>query len=174
MTLPERKTSFRKPRRWKSRGPRSAIHRMVDVLKAAYPSKEPEDLQAIRAFYWWEKAVPKRVLENVRPVRYGRGILTVHAKNSVWASELTFLEPQILAALQKRAPEARVKKLVVRVGVLPPRPLPIRTIERKPPPIPLKDLPEELARELASVRHDDLRLEIERAARTGLGTRPKP
>ncbi|MCA9600545.1 MAG: DUF721 domain-containing protein [Polyangiales bacterium] len=139
-----------------------------DVLNAAYPSKEPEDLQAVRAFYHWEKSVPPRVIPNVRPVRLSRGVLTLHAKNSVWAQEVSFLEPQVLESLSRHAPEARIRKIVVRVGALPPLPPPVRRVRRAPPVSPVRELPEEVARSLAGVHDDGLRDAIAEAARMGL------
>jgi len=138
---------------------------IATLLEDAYPSREPEEFKAVRAFYGWEKSVPERVVENARPVKFERGVLTIHAKNSVWASELSYLQEQVLRAVQKRVPELRVMKIMVRVGELPPRPPKIREFVPLPPSVPLAKLPEELARELARVGNDELRDRIEKAAR---------
>lgn len=147
---------------------REAIHNLSDLVAKVYPSREPEEVRAIRAFVWWEKAVPRRVLENARPVGVRRGVMTVHTATSVWANELEMLKPQLLDSLRRNAPKSGVRDIRVRVGKLPPlqAPPPVR------PPLPatpVADLPEELARALAAMGDDGLRTAVHRAASVSLG-----
>jgi len=144
-----------------------------DILQTAYPGREPEDVRAIRAFAWWVRSVPDRVAANARPVRLSRGVLTVHAVSSVWASELHYLREQLLAALQRAAPEAHVKSIQIRVGELPPVPAHWRAgSERRPiEPVPLSELPEELARALSRITDDGVRHAVATAAATSLAPR---
>jgi hypothetical protein len=149
----------------------SELAPLRDVVMHVYPSKEPEDVRAIRAFSWWERAVPARVADNARPVRLERGVLWIHAATTVWANELDFLKDDLVARLRQVAPESRVRSMRIRVGKLPPRP---PRVDRAPPPtevVPLIALPEDVARALASVGDDDLRRTIGDAARASLGER---
>jgi len=147
--------------------------RIGELVMGAYPSREPEDVKAIRAFAWWERAVPIRVFANARPVRLFNGVLTVHTTTSTWAHELSYLRESLLVAVQKHAPTAAVRELKIRVGPLPA--MPVRT-PKVPilPIVPLEELPEELARELATLRDDTLRDAIASAAATSLGGTTEP
>ncbi len=149
------------------------LRALGDLVPSVYPAREPEALRAARAFAWWDRIVPPRVADNARPVRLVRGVLTVHVATSAWASELEFLRANLLESVQEKAPRARVRDLRFRVG-----PLPARLRRDRPPPpprrIPARELPEELARELAAVRDDDLRCIIRDAASYALGEDEAP
>jgi hypothetical protein len=143
------------------------------VLAAVYPSREPEELMAIRVFGWWDKAVPPRVARNARPVRMHGGVLTVHTTTASWASDLDFLRPQLLASVQKHAPAAKVKEIRIKVGRLPD--MPVRPPEpEKIEVVPLDVLPDEIARALAAVPDDAVRDAVAAAAAVALAPRPAP
>jgi hypothetical protein len=142
-----------------------------DLVPAAYPSHEPAEVKAIRAFAWWERAVPARVAEAARPVRVERGVLIVHAKSHVWANELTYLKQDLLQRLLAVAPDSGVRDIRVRVAELPPVPPPLDVETPPPPVIPVVALPEELARALAGVGDDDVRDAVRSAASVGLARR---
>lgn len=142
---------------------------LSELVTAIYPSKEPDEVKAIRAFGFWDKAVPERVAANARPVALIRGTLVVHTATTVWAQELDLLAPELLASLKKLAPRSGVRRLKVKVGRLPPAapgPKP-----QPPPPraVPVAALPEELARELGRLGDDDVREAIGKAASMSLG-----
>jgi hypothetical protein len=137
---------------------------LSEVVAKVYPSHEPEDVRSIRAFVFWERAVPERVVENARPVRLERGVLYVHAATTVWANEIDLLKEDFLERLRKVAPESRIRAIRVKVGRLPPRPPVLRKEVRAIPPKPLTDLPDEVARALASISDDELRKTIGSAA----------
>ena len=147
---------------------REAIHELSDLVAKVYPSHEPDEVRAIRAFVWWEKAVPRRVLENARPVGVRRGVMTVHTATSVWANELEMLKPQLLDSLRRNAPRSGVRDIRVRVGKLPPLQAP-RPVRPPAPATPVAQLPEELARALAALGDDSLRDAVHRAASVSLG-----
>lgn len=134
------------------------------LVAKVYPSHEPEDVRAIRAFAFWERAVPERVMENARPVRLERGVLYVHAATTVWANEIDLLKEDFIARLQKVAPESRIRSIRVKVGRMPPRPPVLRRDPKPIPPQPLTNLPDDVARELAGINDDDLRKAIGSAA----------
>ncbi len=139
------------------------------LVSDVYPSKEPDDVKAIRAFGFWDQAVPERVAKNARPVALIRGTLVVHAVTTVWAQEIDLLAPQLLASLKKLAPRSGVRRLKVKVGRLPPGPPRPRPAPPPPPAVPVASLPEELARELGRVGDDDVRDAVKKAASIALG-----
>ncbi|MET0388988.1 MAG: DciA family protein [Polyangiales bacterium] len=152
---------------------RSGEPENVRVLVARiYPSQSREELEAIQAFGAFARALSQRVLRNARPVKLMRGTLFVNTSNSAWANTLQLESTALLAKLKRVAPEARVRRLVFRAGPLPDAAL--------PPPhtplvaakqVPLRELPEDLARELARIHDDTLRDAVSKAARVGLASR---
>jgi predicted nucleic acid-binding Zn ribbon protein len=143
---------------------------LAALVSRAYPSREPEDIAALRAFTWWARAVPPRVAKNARPVRVHGGVLTVHAATSAWVSDLSFLQAQILESIQKFAPGARIREIRVKVGPLPPiPPPPERRSDATPPPAPRDiQLPSDIASALAQIGDDQLREVLADAARATL------
>jgi hypothetical protein len=155
----------RVPRR-RQKGDPTALSSLVP---AVYPSKEPEDIKAMRAVAVWDKAVPERVARNARPIALTHGTLLVHTSTTVWAQEIDLLKEQLLASIRRVAPHSGVRRIRARVGKLPPL-APSRKRERKPPPaVPVEELPELLARELAHVPDSDIRDAVTRAASVSLG-----
>ena len=146
---------------------------IAQLVAKVYPSKSREDLQAAYAFHWWAKAVPSRVLQNARPVRLVRGVLTVHTRTSAWANELDLLREDLMRAIRRNAPNAGVTSIRVRVGRLPDVPLPLAPTKPREVVVPLEVLPEALARALSRIADDDLRTAIAGAAATSLGERRK-
>lgn len=153
-------------RRYRGRD-REAIHPLSDLVSKVYPSHEPDEVRAIRAFVWWEKSVPRRVLENARPVTIRRGVMYVHTSTSVWANELEMLKPQLLDSLKKHAPNSGIRDIRVRVGKLPPLQAP-RPVRPPAPAVPMAQLPEEVAHALAALGDDGLRDAVQRAAAVSL------
>jgi hypothetical protein len=149
---------------------RSGDARLGELVSRVYPASEPTELQAIRAFGFWERAMPARVVENARPVRLRRGTLVVHVRTSAWAQELSFLQHQILDSIQKHAPDAGVRDIRIRVGPVPDTGR-ARASKGPAPQAPIRkptNLPEDVARALATVQDDDLRDAIARAAASSL------
>jgi hypothetical protein len=145
------------------------LEALADLVRQVYPAREPADAAAIRVFTWWRRAVPERVYMRARPVRLASGVLWVHTATSAWAAELEHLKEQLLASVQKHAPEANVRGIRFRVGPLPELPKSTRPERPRPAPIPLAVLPDALARALAGIDDDDLREAIGQAASVSLG-----
>ncbi len=154
-----------------ARRKRGGISHISGLVARAYPRREPPDISAMRAFAWWCKAVPVRVVKNARPVSLNRGVLTVHTSTSAWANTLQLESERFLQAIARQAPEAAIKKIRFRVGALPDMPLPPRKNRELPPPKPLVELPESVARELAGIANDEVRDAVARAVSTGLAER---
>lgn len=138
-------------------------------MSKAYPAREPDEAALIRAFSWWQKAVPERVVARARPVRLVNGTLFVNTATSAWALELDHLRETLLASVQKHSPFARVRDIRFRVGPLPDLPIRTRNEVRRASPVAVASLPEELARVLATIDDDDLRDVIGYAASIQLG-----
>jgi hypothetical protein len=153
--------------RSKDRG--GAPAKLASLIRSAYPSREPDEVLAIRAFHGWRRAVSQRTYVNARPVRLQAGTLTIHTATSAWCSELEFDKERLLAELRRHAPEARVRTLRFRVGPLPELTVGTRAARTQPAPVVVASLPETLARTLASIDDDDLREAIGAAASVGLG-----
>ncbi|MCC6875120.1 MAG: DUF721 domain-containing protein [Sandaracinaceae bacterium] len=155
-----------------ARRPRGKLLPIETILKRAYPSREPADLAALRAFAWWARVVPPRVARNARPVRLVRGTLIVHARSAAWAQELSFLQEDLLTRIREGVPSAGVVRLRIKLGPLPP---PASQIERRSPkvtPLSVAQLPGEVARALAHVGDEALRDVLSRAARMSLAPPP--
>ncbi len=147
---------------------KGSLQGISSLVSKVYPSGEPEEVQVIRLMGSWSKIVNRRVLHNARPVRFRHGVLTVHTATSAWADALSLEADDLLAKLRGRVSGLRIRRIAFRTGPLPP--LPEQFHERKRPPLlPLEQLPEELARELAHVADDGLRDAIQTAARATLG-----
>jgi hypothetical protein len=113
----------------------------------------------------WHDAVGDRIARRARPMRLERGVLTVRAATAVWAQELSFVAPTIIARL--RALGLEVETLRFRVGPIDPvdrplRPAPVKTVPARRP------LPRDLDQELARVADPALRETISRAAAANL------
>jgi len=148
------------------------LESITKLLKGVYPA--PDQLEAARAFAWWTRSVPPRIVENARPVRLSGGVLLVHVRSSVWANELSYLTDDLLKRLREHAPMSRVERIRFQVGPLPD--LPTRKPVAPPPPEPVRlaSLPEELGRALSRVQDDELRKTITEAATTSLARIRKP
>lgn len=142
------------------------------LLKGVYPA--PNQLETAKAFAWWGRAVPPRILEHARPVKLTRGVLIVHVSSSVWANELHYLTDDLLSRLRKQAPALRIDKIRFQVGKLPDLPKRSRPDPPPPDPVHLASLPEDLGRALSRVEDDALRKTITNAARTSLARGQAP
>lgn len=122
---------------------------------------------------FWCRSVPERVVQNARPAHLTRGTLTVHTKSAAWANTLQLESETLLLAMRARYPHCGVTRLVFRVGRLPDLPLPVRPPPPKAPAIPVSELPEPVARELARIQDDRLRSAVHRAIAMGLSEERK-
>jgi hypothetical protein len=136
------------------------------LLQAVYPA--PDQLEAAKAFSWWTRSVPERIVAHARPVKLSHGVLIVHVSSSVWANELHYLAEDLLQELRKHAPRSGIKKLRFRVGPLPEIPKRAKPKTLLDEPVRLSSLPDELGRALSRIHDDDLRQAIAEAATTTL------
>ncbi len=113
----------------------------------------------------WHDAVGDRIARRTRPMRIDRKILTVRAATSVWAQELTFVAPSILARLNALGFE--IEGLRFRVGPVEVLDEPIRPKAVKSVPS-ARPLPRDLARQIEHVGDVKLREAIGRAAAANL------
>lgn len=141
--------------------------RIGKLLERELPRGDP--LREAQVFGAFLAALPPRVTENARPVRFQNGVLWVHAKSASWAHELEFLSADLLARVRSRRPGVRITAIRFRVGPLPELPEVVRPTQPEPPPAPAAALPEEVGRALASMRDEDLRNAVASAARQSLG-----
>jgi hypothetical protein len=153
---------------------RGGMANLSVLVSRVYPGQSRDELEAVRAFGAFMRALSPRVLRNARPVQWTRGTLIVHTSNSAWANTLSLEADGLLAKVKRAAPEARIRKLVFRAGRLPEAALPLAYAPLVPElGVPLRELPEDIARELARIQHDGLRDAVTRAASIGLATRDK-
>ncbi len=145
-----------------------------ELVGKVYPSQQPDEARAMRLLGCWSKVVSRRILDNARPVAYRNGVLTVYTATNAWANALSFEGAQILARLRARLPDVPVQRIAFRVGKLPELPEPIEPRGPKPRLLPLRDLPEDLARELARIHDDRLRESLTRAAVVSLSEPVRP
>jgi hypothetical protein len=156
------------------RPPPSAPEPLRAILDRAGENRFARAREAIPAALWRE-AVGARIAERARPLSLEDGTLVLRVPTSVWANELSLLADEVFARLKERGVIAR--ELRFRVGAVPAveRP-PERRIARAVPVI--REVPDELARVLATVNDPQLRQAIESAAAANLAwqsvTRPAP
>ena len=87
----------------------SELRRIGDIINPALSKLETSD--GARAYGLWARAAGDPVAVNARPRRFARGLLTIECASSVWANELTYLTPQILARMAELEPENPVQRL---------------------------------------------------------------
>lgn len=141
------------------------------LVTRVYPAQSREELDAVRAFGAFTRAMSPRVLRNARPGKLSRQTLFVNTSNSAWANTLALESTALLAKIKRVVPDARVRRLVFRAGPLPDTALPLPASPLAVPSgLPLAELPEEVARGLARIHDDALREAVKRAASVGLAS----
>ncbi|HKP59169.1 MAG TPA: DUF721 domain-containing protein [Polyangiales bacterium] len=138
------------------------------LVGKVYPGRGKEELAAVRVFGVFMRVLSPRVVRNARPVRFVRGVLTVHTINSAWANSLQLESESVLARLRGKCPGVTITKLVFRSGPLPEAALPVPQDPEPKKSVALEKLPEEVARELRHIHDDALREAVVRAALMGL------
>ena len=144
------------------------MENLSSLVAKVYPGKSSDELAAVRVFGAFMRTLSPRVLHNARPVRFQRGVLTVHAINGAWANSLQLESESILVRLRRMTPGVRLNKLVFRAGPLPDATLPLPPDPEPVRSVALDQLPDDIARELARIGDDDLREAVARAALMGL------
>ncbi|HKU38405.1 MAG TPA: DUF721 domain-containing protein [Polyangiales bacterium] len=147
---------------------RGGIENLSSLVAKVYPGRGVDELAAVRVFGTFMRALSPRVLRNARPVRFQRGVLTVHTINSAWANSLQLESDSILLRLRRHCAGLTITKLIFRSGPLPDAALPIPEEPEPKRSIALEKLPEDVARELRHIHDDALREAVARAVLMGL------
>lgn len=87
----------------------SDAHALGDILSGRLESLERSD--QVRAYRAWHEAAGEQVDAVTTPGRLDDGVLVVECESGVWASELTYLEPQLLERLRAADPQSPVRRL---------------------------------------------------------------
>jgi hypothetical protein len=147
---------------------------LSQLVRRVYPKREPEELKTLRACGWWQRAVSERVLANARPVRLDGTVLSLHTSTGAWANTLQLESDGLLRRMRELSRDCRITELRFRVGKLPELTAPLRALPEPQPTVPLAELPDDVARELARIRDDKLRDSVARAVAMGLGRQNPP
>lgn len=142
-------------------GRSGSLRSIADILTGAYPGRT-DDLTLVRTFAWWERAVSRRIAEVARPIKLSHGTLVIHVRSSVWAQELSFHEEELLRSVRMVVP--KVQRLRIKVGPMPPPGQAPDPAPEKVTPLPLTELPGDVARALARIGDDRVREVVGQAA----------
>jgi hypothetical protein len=135
------------------------------VIVRAAPDQPPHRGPSPLPLWLWQEAVGARIARRARPVRLERGVLTVRAATSVWAQELTFLAPTIIAQLSSLG--LAVKSVRFSVGTVDQLPNEAKALPARTPHIE-RPLGQDLNGAIQKVEDTGLRAVIARAARANL------
>ncbi len=67
----------------------------------------------------WEDVVGPQIAARAQPIRLSKGLLVIHAYDSVWKHHLEFLKDEIAAKVNARAQADLVTRVVIKVGEIP-------------------------------------------------------
>lgn len=106
---PERGWEFHE-RPWEplSRPPRRLVEALSEVA-ADLNLDDPDDVAAVMAA--WREAVGEAVAAHVRPRRLHDGVLLVEVDAPVWATQLRYLEEDVLRRLGRKVRPGVVKSI---------------------------------------------------------------
>jgi predicted nucleic acid-binding Zn ribbon protein len=93
--------------------------RMSDVLAELFARRGYARVEA--AVEWWavwREVAGALLTEHARPGGLKRGVLEIRVANSLVAQEFMFRKSELLAELQARLPDQRIKDLRCRLGPL--------------------------------------------------------
>lgn len=98
--------SFGKPGRDPSR-----LMAVADVL--AIRGNWGPHLKLAQLEYHWDEVVGPGIAAHSRPAEYADGVLTIRAESTVWATQLTYLIPQLQAKIAERLVGLPVERVQV-------------------------------------------------------------
>lgn len=105
----------REQRRHYARRPK----KIADVLAQLITARGYGRIQADADFTAaWQAAAGDTLARYTLPGRLKRGVLEITVSNSTIVQELTFQKQRILADLQERLPDARIRGLRFRIGAI--------------------------------------------------------
>jgi hypothetical protein len=119
----------------------------------------------------WPQLVGPQVAANAWPARLARdGTLHVATSSSAWAFELGQLEREILPRLREALGGAAPGRLKFAPGPLPEASAAPQEATRRPLPEPTEEQVQEARSWAAAIESDELRAEVEKAARASLAS----
>ncbi|MBF0454632.1 MAG: DUF721 domain-containing protein [Magnetococcales bacterium] len=124
-----------KPRKITGLQPISHLIKRVTGKMLDHPNSK-----AHRLWRDWRRAVGDLIAKHTEPIRLENGVLHVRVGNPAWMSNLTFMKPTILLALQKSYPDGVIVDLRFKGESLRHK---VDTTPSKPPPTLPPSLPEE-------------------------------
>lgn len=68
----------------------------------------------------WKEIVGEQIALRARPVRFRRGVLTVHVYDSIWKHHLDLHREDIVEKINACSPREPVTRIIFKVGELPP------------------------------------------------------
>jgi len=98
--------------------PRSVADSLRRVARTL-GAPEPDVLKVL--YSGWSDAVGETVAAHARPVSLRDGVLVVQVEESAWATQLRFLEADILGRLEQSAGMSVAERIEVRVRPVPGR-----------------------------------------------------
>ncbi len=100
--------------------PTSSPNRLGDLLADVVRQRQwVERLEGVGILRSWEQIVGSELVRRCRPVKLAGGVLVVEAENSAWATQLSYLEAQLLQRADEVMRPGLVRKLKLIVGPSP-------------------------------------------------------
>lgn len=91
---------------------------LAALLKSVLQNKLPLEPISKELKIWeqWEKSVGGEITKHAQPQYFRNGVLFVHTKHALWATELQYRAPQIRARLNQALGEELVREIQFRLG----------------------------------------------------------
>lgn len=105
----------REQRRYHARKPKTIGNVIAQLITARGYGRIQADANFAAA---WQAAVGPTLAKYTHPGRLRRGVLEITVANSMTVQELTFQKQEVLKKLQAQVPDAKIRDLRFRVGVI--------------------------------------------------------
>lgn len=105
----------REQRRYHARKPKAIGNVIAQLITARGYGRIQADANFATA---WQLAVGPVLAKYTQPGRLRRGVLEITVANSMTVQELTFQKQEVLKKLQAEIPDAKIRDLRFRVGVV--------------------------------------------------------
>ena len=92
------------------------VHIKNVLNKALESFRRESDLDLVKIWDLWDRAVGKAVSENTRPAAFKGRLLLVYVSSSTWLHELSFLKADILKKVNLALGENLVEEIKFKVG----------------------------------------------------------
>lgn len=95
----------------------STLIHISDILnKALQNFRTDDDIHMTRIWDTWEEAVGEPIARNAKPYAFKDNILIVHVSSSAWMHQLSFLEKDMLANLNRQITPVTIKHIRFKIG----------------------------------------------------------